>query len=181
MTGLNGWNSVGEIFSCSYLQVNCSNPFDLGWAPDTELGLKYAVRECLNRAFFSFPVLAYNGNWCHLWNLDAGANSKSWKFRRFKFKVLNQSQVYFTYFGEEELFASKRWKLLFQLWVSPSNIRIGEQLMVKVFETLTKISQWEPKKTHTKLCLAIFWVTAENINKTINLYTAILCAWNNAV
>lgn len=75
MAGLNGWNSVGEIFSCSYLQVNCSKPFDLGWAPDTELRLKYAIRECLNWAFFYLLILAYNGNGCHLWNLDASSKS----------------------------------------------------------------------------------------------------------
>lgn len=40
MTGLNEWNSTGEIFFCSALWVICSKPFDLGWTPGTELGLK---------------------------------------------------------------------------------------------------------------------------------------------
>lgn len=39
--GLSGSNSIGVIFSSSYVQVNCSkSSFGLGWAPDTELGLK---------------------------------------------------------------------------------------------------------------------------------------------
>lgn len=54
MAGINGWKSAEAIFSSSCLHANCSKPFDQGLVTDTEQGLKYALRECLNRVFFPY-------------------------------------------------------------------------------------------------------------------------------
>lgn len=54
MAGINGWKSAEAIFSSSCLHANCSKPFDQGLVTEAEQGLKYALRECLNRVFFPY-------------------------------------------------------------------------------------------------------------------------------
>lgn len=52
MTGLNGWNSIGEIFSYLPLQVIYSKSLDLRRTSDTDG--THSIRDCLHRA--SFPL-----------------------------------------------------------------------------------------------------------------------------